>query len=326
MRSLAAWAVVLAAVGVFMAWPVVSSARAAEPDAAEPDVARPAPAQPAAPPPPSPQELAVRKAEKLINSTRDKMNDFQKAEFQLEMASIVSEGAALQAVKDPKKATEQIAKNAAAPGLGAYRSVVLSAAREWLGFQQRYSIIGLTVKTLQAERANAPANLRTTIDELAVKFNQKNLALQMKVIGLYEKAADYRDALAVATSAYQNIAEEDRAGAQNLKQKIADLCLKVGDASVALAAYKSILDAKPEADRYKDASLCEKLGDAYKATGDLKNALDMYKHALPAAPKDAKSAKAKAVSALQKKIDDIEKKLKPTAPAAPAAKAAKTAK
>jgi len=319
MRSLAARAAILAAVGVFMAWPGVSSARAAEPDAAQP-----APTQPAVPPLLSPQELAVKKAEKLLNSARDKMNDFQKEEFQIEMASIKSQGVTLQAVKDPKKATEQIAnanaKNAMTPELTAYRNAVLAAAREWLEFQQRYSAIGRTVKTLQAERANAPANLQTTIDDLAAKFEQKNHSLQLKVAELYETAADYRGALAACTAIYRDIPEDKRAAAHDLKMQIADLCAKTGDNASALAAYKNILDARPEAGRYKDAKLCEKVGDAYKATGDLKNALDMYKRALPAAPVGAKGAKAKAVSALQKKIDDIEKKLNPPAPAAKAAK------
>jgi hypothetical protein len=288
----------------------LAPARAAEPDGVQP---------PVAPAPPSAEELAVKKAEKLINSTRDRMNDFQKEEFQIEMASIRGEGTALQAVKNPKTATDQIAKNALTPELRAYRDVVLAVAGKWREFQQRYSAMGRTVATLEKERANVPANLQTTIDELATKYNQKNRSLQLKIMELYEKAADYRSALAVAVAAYQEIPEDKRAGERVLTETIADLCAKIGDNAAALAAYKSILEARPEKDRYKDAKLCEKVGDTYKATGDFKNGLVMYKYALSAmggAKPPAKGAKAsKAVDALQKKIADLEKKVGTPAPA-----------
>jgi tetratricopeptide (TPR) repeat protein len=320
MRSLAVCAAVLAAVVLPAVWTEAGPARAAEPEAAKPAAARP----PAAPVPPSPQELSARKFEKLVASARDKMNDFQKEEFQLEMASIKGEGTALQAVKDPKKATEQIAKNAMTPELKVYRDVVLAAAGKWREFQQRYLSIGRTVATLEKERANVPAGLQATIDELAAKFNQKNRSLQLKIMEFYERAADYRSAIAVATAVYQEIPEDKRAGERALKENIADLYSKVGDNASALAAYKSILDARPEKDRYKDAKLCEKVGDLHKATGDFKAALDMYKHALSAlgGGKPGKDGKPnKATEGLQKKIADLEKKVgtpPPTQAPAPA--------
>jgi hypothetical protein len=323
-------AAVLAVIGVIALWPWIGPVVAAEPGAAEPGAAEPGTAEPSAPAKPaetpaeaSPQEVAARKVEKLLTSIRDKMSDFQKEEFQIEMATIKSTGAALQAVKNPKKATEQLAKNAVTPDLAAYRNAVLAAARQWLDYQQRYAGIGRTIKTLEREKPNVPAGLQEDIAALTAKFEQKNRSLQLKIVELYDTAGDYRGALAACSAIYRAIPEEERAGAADLAVLIGDLCAKTGDNAGALAAYKTVLAAKPEADRYKDAKLCEKMGDAYKAAGDAKNALDMYKRAMAAtgAAKAAKGGKPpKAVSDLQKKIDDLEKKVAPPAPAKAPAK------
>jgi len=318
--------VVLGLMG-WLAWPQAGAVLAAEPGADPPPPADQSPAaasrSSAAPAAPAQAEAAARKTEKLIFSVRDKMNDFQKEEFQIEMATIKSQGAALQAVKEPKKATENIAKHAMTPDLQAYNNAVLAAVRQWQDFQQRYSGIGRTLKTLEKERSNAPANVQADIDECTSKFNAKNRSLQLKVASLCEQIADYKSALAVLTAAYQDVPEDKRAGEGALKMQIADLYAKSGDNAAALAGYKSILDARPEADRYKDTKLCEKLGDAYKATGELKTALDMYKRALAATGggKAGKGGKvSKTVEALQKKIDDLEKKVNPSAPAKAPAK------
>ena len=318
----------LAVIGLIAAWPWIGPVVAAEPGAAEPGAAeppapaqRPAPARPAGTPAePSAQELAVKRVEKLLTSVRDKMNDFQKEEFQIEMASIKNTGTALQAVKNPKNAADQIAKNAMTPELTAYRNAVLAAAREWVDLQQRYAGLGRTLKTLEREKPNVPASLQPDIDALVTKFRQKNRSLQLKIVELYEKVADYRGALAVCTAIYRAVPEEERGGAADLAVKIGQLCAKIGDNAGALAAYKSVMDAKPEADRYKDPKFVEQFGDACKAVGDLKTALDMYKRALAAmgGPKTGKGAKATA--GLQNKIAELEKKLNPSAPAKPPAK------
>jgi tetratricopeptide (TPR) repeat protein len=247
------------------------------------------------------------------------MNDLQKEEFQIEVTAIQSTGMALKAVKDPKKAASSIAQNKMSPEVKTYRDTLLAAANQWSGFQQRYSALGRTMKTLDRERPNAPANLQADIDALASKFNAKNRALQMKAAGQYEEAADYRSALGLLSAAYQDVPEDKRAGETGLKTEIGDVCSKAGDHAGALAAYKSVLDAKPEKDRYKDAKLCEKLGDQYNATGDAKTSLDMYKHALDAVggAKPGKDGKvSKAAQEIKKKVDALEKKVGTPAPAA----------
>ena len=322
MCSRAGFVAVLAGVGLLVGWLGAGLACAAEPSDAP---AAPAPAVPAptGPAQPSAQELAVKKIEKLLNSARDRMNDFQKEEFQIEMVAIKSTGTALQAVKDPKKAAANIAANKMSPEVRAYRDALLAAAGQWSGFLQRYSALGRIMATLQKERPNAPANLQADIDALASKYNAKNRALQLKAAGQYEEAADYRSALGLLTAAYQDIPEDKRAGETALKIEIGDVCAKAGDHAGALAAYKSILDAKPEKDRYNDAKFCETVGDQYNATGDAKTALEMYKHALDGTG-GAKGAKGnKALDALKKKIADLEKKVGTPAPAAAPA-AAKT--
>jgi len=321
MGSRVGFVAALAGVGLLVAWLGAGLAGAAEPPDA-PAAPAPAAAAPTAPAQPSPQELAVKKIEKLLNSARDKMNDFQKEEFQIEVAAIKNTGTALQAVKDPKKAAASIAANKMSPEVKAYRDALLAAANQWSGFQQRFAALGRTLKTLDRERPNAPANLQADIDALTAKYNAKNRALQVKAAGQYEEAADYRSALGLLTAAYQDIPEDKRAGETALKIEIGDVCAKAGDHAGALAAYKSILDAKPEKDRYNDAKFCEKVGDQYNATGDLKMALDMYKHALDGTG-GAKGGKGnKAADALKKKIADLEKKVG-TAPPAAAPAAAK---
>jgi tetratricopeptide (TPR) repeat protein len=247
------------------------------------DAAEPAAAQP------SPQEAAVNKVEKLIASTRNRMNDYQKEEMELEMASLKAQQAASQGVKGP-----------------AYRNVMLAAAREWQGFAERFSGLGRTLKTLVAERPNVPANLQAEIDSLILRFNQKNRSLHMKAVDLYERAAEYRSAMAVCMALYRDIPEDKRAGEGALKDRIAALCEKCGDNATALTIVKGIVDARPEEDRYKDIKLSQRLGGLYEKAGDLKNALDVYKRALNAIPADKR---ARAGAALEKKIAAVEKKL-----------------
>jgi tetratricopeptide (TPR) repeat protein len=255
---------------------------------------------------PSPQEAAVSKVEKLIASARDRMNDYQKQELEMEMASLKAQQAASQGVKDLNKAAAQIAKGEMTAELRAYRNVMLAAAREWHGFAERFSGLGRTLKPLVAERPNVPANLQTQIDSLILRFNQKNRGLQMKVADLYERVAEYRSALAICMALYQDIPEDKRASEGALKDKIAALCEKCGDNATALTIVKGIVDARPEKDRYADLKLSERLGGLYEKMGDLKNALDVYKRALDAIPADKR---AKGGAALQKKIAAVEKKL-----------------
>ena len=264
------------------------------------DAAEPAAAQP------SPQEAAVNKIERLIASARDRMNDYQKEEMQLEMASLKARQAASQGVKDLNKATAQIAKGEMTAEIRAYRIVMLATAREWHGFAERFSGLGRTLKTLVAERPNVPANLQAEIDSLILRFDQKNRSLQMKAADLYEKVAEYRSALAVCMALYRDIPEDKRAGEGALRDKIAALCEKCGDNATALTIVKGIVDARPEKDRYTDTRLSERLGGLYEKTGDPKNALDVYKRALNAIPADKR---AKDGAGLLKKIAAVEKKL-----------------
>jgi tetratricopeptide (TPR) repeat protein len=264
------------------------------------DAAEPAAAQP------SPQEAAVNKVEKLIASTRARMNDYQKEELDLEMASLKAQQAVSQGVKDLNKAASQIAKGETTSELRAYRNVMLAAAREWHGFAERFSGLGRILKTLVAERPNIPANLQAEIDSLILRFDQKNRGLQMKAADLYERVAEYRSALAVCMALYQDIPEDKRAGEQALKDKIAGLCEKCGDNATALTIVKGTVDARPEKDRYTDTKLSERLGGLYEKTGDFRNALDVYKRALNAIPA---AGRAKGGASLQKKIAAVEKKL-----------------
>jgi tetratricopeptide (TPR) repeat protein len=245
---------------------------------------------------PSPQEAAVNKVEKLIASVRDRMNDYQKEELDLEMASLKAQQAASQGVKGLNKAAAQIAN----------RAVMLAAAREWQGFAERFSGLGRTLKSLVAERPDVPANLQAEIDSLILRFDRKNRGLQMKAADLYERVAEYRSALAICMALYQDIPEDKRAGEGALKDKIAALCEKCGDNATALTIVKSIVDARPEEDRYTDIKLCNHLGGLYEKAGDLKNALDVYKRALSAIPA---AKRARAGAALEKKIAALEKKL-----------------
>jgi tetratricopeptide (TPR) repeat protein len=271
------------------------------------DAAEPAGGQPAAPgAQPSPQEAAVHKVEKLIASACDRMNDYQKEELQLEMASLKAQQAASQGVKDLNKAASQIAKGEMTAELRAYRAVMLAAAREWQGFVERFSGLGRILKTLVAERPNVPVNLQAEIDSLILRFDRKNRSLQVKVADLYERVAEYRSALAVCVALYRDIPEDKRGGERALRDKIVGLCEKCGDNATALTIVKGIVDARPEEDRYKDIKLSQRLGGLYEKAGDLKSALDVYKRALDTIPA---AKRARDGAALEKKIAAVEKKL-----------------
>jgi tetratricopeptide (TPR) repeat protein len=261
-------------------------------------------------PPPS-GETAASKVEKLIFSTRDRMDAFQKEEFQIQMSTMNAVYAASQGVKDVNKAADQIAKGSLSADLRAYQAAVASAARDWRYFQQRYAGVGRFIKTLEKERPNVPQNLQADIDGLISRYENKNRGLLLKVADLCEKIADWRGALAVLGEVYQDIPENKRGGERALIERIAGLLEKCGDYAGALNLVKGIVEARPEKDRYKDAKLGDRLGRLYEKTGDLKAALDVYKKTYDAIPADKR---AKDGANLKKKIAELEKKLNPPPP------------
>jgi tetratricopeptide (TPR) repeat protein len=267
---------------------------------------------PAGGPAPSPEEAAAKKVERLVASTKERMEELQKAESDIEMNVMKAQYAAQQGLKDPTKAADQIAKNQMTPELKAYQASLLAAAREWKAFQGRYAGLSPSIKALDRERGAAPAALKDEIGTLITRFAEKNRDLQMKVADLLEKAGDYKGALAVCLAIYQDVPEAKRSGEGALKQRIAGLYEKSGDNASALAAIKSVVDARPEKDRYKDRKAGEQLGRLYEKTGDPKTALDVYKHTLDAIPANKRG---KAAAGLEKKIADLEKKVAAQAPA-----------
>ena len=253
----------------------------------------------------SPQEAPTAKMEKLVASVRDRLNDYQQEELQIEAHSLRAQQAAMQGLKEPAKVADLIAKGQLTSDLRAYRNTILACAREWSGFQQRFAGLERSIKGLTADRPGAPADLQGEIDALVTRFEQKSRGLQMKVGELYERVAEYRSALAIYMAFYKEIPEDKRAAERTLQEKIADVSEKCGDNATALNIVKGLFEARPEKDRFKDTKLGERLGRLYEKIGDLRTALTVYKGTYEGIPA---ASRAKQGAAIAKKIAELEKK------------------
>ena len=250
-------------------------------------------------------ELQTR-IEKQIKEIEDRMMSLQEQELELSMKIMQAQQKANEAIENPGKAAEKLAKGEMAGGLRQYKAILISCARQLQAFNQRLTPVLKSVKALGRDRAKVPDPLKARIDTLTARVESKHRTNLDKVAHTYKQCAEFRTALGIYLSLYKNMPAAERVKDNVLTENIGELYDKAGDPRKALLFYKSIFDAKPAKTRYTDRTLGMKVAALYVKCGDKRSAVGLYRALYEALPKDKRSAKEG--QDLMKKIEEIEGK------------------
>lgn len=229
---------------------------------------------------PKADEAAVAKLARQIANIEDRLKGLQAEASQVSMAEVAAQGVAKG--EDIGKIREDLEKGSRKPEHLQYRAAMESVAGQYRALAERYErVVGMT-KTLDRDREKAPADKQAQIDDLSKRAGDKYRSLLEKIVDVYEKCADYRNAVQVYPALYQATPEAKRD--RPMKQKLCDLYKKVGDARNAAAMFKSILESIPEKERYKDRKFVDEGAALCKDAGDFRTALLLYKALWDAIP------------------------------------------
>lgn len=260
---------VLAAAALAAAWPAAGVA-------AEKTEDKPAAGADA----PKADETAGVKLARQIANIEDRLKGLQAEASQVSMAEVTAQGVAKG--QDIGKIREDLEKGSRLPEHLQYRAAMEAVAGQYRALAERYErVVGMT-KTLERDREMAPADKQAQIDDLSKRTGDKYRSLLEKVVEVYEKCADYRNALQVDQTLYQATPEAKRD--RPMKQKLCDLYKKVGDMKNAAAMFKSIFESIPEKERYKDRKFVDEGAALCKDAGDFRTAILLYKALWEAIP------------------------------------------
>jgi tetratricopeptide (TPR) repeat protein len=238
-------------------------------------------------------EALIARIEKQMGAVQDRMTELQNEEFKVSMGIMQAQQKATQALKDPAKAPDELAKGNKTRELLEYRNVMVQAAQAWQGFAEKFQRCVNMMKALERDREKAPADLQAKIDELNNKVDAKYRSLLEKAADCYDKVAEFRSALGIYLAIFQSIPEAKRATEKDLMLKIAGLYGKAGDVRNALATYQNALAGVPEKERFKDKKTGEQLANLYEKAGDLKSAFLTLKGTYEAVPEKDRYTKEK---------------------------------
>ncbi|MCX5682185.1 MAG: hypothetical protein NT049_00655 [Planctomycetota bacterium] len=136
------------------------------------------------------------------------------------------------------------------------------------------------IKALERDRDKASPDGQAMIDSLGKRVSDKVHALIEKSGDAYYQVAEFKKALPLFMSVYQEIPEDKRGAEKALTEKIADLCGKTGDPKTATHLYEGLYKAMSENDRKNWATFDLRHNMAkfyFEKMNDYKMALEIYK-------------------------------------------------
>lgn len=175
---------------------------------------------------PKVDEADVVKLAKQIANIEDRLKSLQAEASQVSMAEVAAQGVAKG--QDTRQVRDELEKGSKKPEHLQYRAAMEAVAGQYRALAEKYErVLGMT-KILERDREKAPADKQAQIDDLSKRAADKHRSLLEKIVEVYEKCADYKNALQVYQGFYQAISEAKRD--RPMKQKLCDLYKKVGDA------------------------------------------------------------------------------------------------
>lgn len=270
-------------------------------DAPAKDAAAKPDATPAAPASPE----AAEAIEKQIKSIEDRLTDMMKDEIKVNQEIMgaqqkVNVAAGAKAAKLP----EEAAKGSNAPEVKMYRDLQRLVAQKTQATDRNFLPIMKQIKSLEKDRDQASPELKKRIDDIILRVNLKRRGNLEKVGDAYDKAGDFKNAIATFSAIVQMVPEAKRKAERPIIERIGDCYKKAGDFKSALPIYKELFEAIPENKRFADKTLGPSLAACCEKVGDMKTALEIYKGLLDAMPADKKEKEGKKY---QDKINAIEK-------------------
>ena len=273
--------VMVALAAALVAWP---AAALAQDDGTPPAKTATAPAK-TTPAKPAPPDL-TDKLTAQMNVISEKLSNLQTEELQTGINEEKTVSAAAANVDDVKGAADLLFKGKTAKGLPEYRKALLTAAGQWQQLYVKLQPIAGLGKALERDRPKASPEIQTLIDQLLGRIQEKGRNIQDKMGELFEKAGDYKQAVACYVALYQGIPEAKRAGEKKLLEKIVTLYTALADAKDALVCYKLLQAALPENERNKDVGMGLRICDVLEKANDYRTELQLLQALHAANPGD----------------------------------------
>jgi tetratricopeptide (TPR) repeat protein len=227
-------------------------------------------------------EDAATKVSKQLTAIQEQITALQTEEFQIttKILPAVENAKKTGKIEDPAKVRDEMGK---APSVKSdwkdYKQVYLAAAQQWQALAEKYNRLKPQLKALERDRDSASPDSRALIDTLSKRIPDKIRALIERAGDAYNQVGEFKKALPIFTSVYQEIPEEKRGAEKVLTEKLADLCDKTGDTKTALRLYEALYKAASETERKAWATFetRKRLAALYEKMADSKTALDFYK-------------------------------------------------
>jgi tetratricopeptide (TPR) repeat protein len=228
-------------------------------------------------------EDAAAKVSKQLTAIQEQITALQTEEFQIttKVLPAIENAKKTGKIEDPAKVRDEMGK---APNVKSdwkdYKQVHLAAAQQWQALAEKYNRLKPQLKALERDRDNASPDSQSLIDTLGKRVPDKIRALIERSGDAYNQVGEYKKALPIFTSVYQEIPEDNRGTEKILTEKIADLCDKTGDPKTALRLYEALYKAASEKDRkaWSTFETRKRLAAIYfEKMADFKTALEFYK-------------------------------------------------
>jgi tetratricopeptide (TPR) repeat protein len=260
----------------------------------------------------TPEDAATR-VSKQLTALQEQITALQTEEFQIttKFLPALENAKKTGKIDDPAKVRDEMGK---APSVKTdwkdYKQVYLAAAQQWQALAEKYNRLKPQLKALERDRDNASPDGQSLIDTLVKRIPDKIRALAERSGDAYNQVGEFKKALPIFTSIYQEIPEDKRGAEKVLTEKIADLYDKdkTKDTKAALQLYEALYKAAPEKDRKAWATFETRkhLAGIYFDVNDFKTALEFYKGLLETFAPDKRDTDGKWI---KDKIADCEKKL-----------------
>jgi tetratricopeptide (TPR) repeat protein len=257
----------------------------------------------APPPPPEPPPVPVKPLppalEKQVADLQARLMAIQDEAFRVVIGIVQVQQKAVEALgMTAEKAAEELQRRNTKP-LRDYKATLTALVPPLQALDGRFVAILRQIHAAEVDRRNADARPRLAALIDRGLMQRKNV--QDKIADLWEKAGDYKAALAVYEAECQVLVERQRtADLRAVKEKMAEAYDKAHESAMALSIYKGLYDAVPPNERGQNVDLMFHLAYMYEKTGDLRNALDIYREAVKNLPPGAK------VPGLAEKIASLE--------------------
>lgn len=237
-----------------------------------------APAQPATPA--APAKPLSPAAEKQLGDLQGRLLSIQEEVAKVVVNASESHRKMLEALNmTADQAAEDIANNRFSNKLlRDYKAALIGFAQQLQPFDARFVPLTRPVRTPEVDA-------KPRFAALADQAFMQRKTLQDRIADLFEKAGDYKAAIAMYESEIAVLTERKHiTEARAAKEKLAAACDKAHDYQRAVAIYRAVYDTIPANERVRNLNLMFRLAFEYERVSDFRRALEIYEEGQKSLP------------------------------------------